>query len=346
MTNPDFRLLMQHLSGEKKTLLIADENLRDTPLAMLPDDVVVLSNRFDLHQQACAAGLNAHFSDFDFSVFPQQHFDQILYRVSKEKPVVHHIINHAKKLLATGGELVLVGGKNEGLKTYAKKAGEYFSGDTKSLKQGQLYSAIIIKHDTSEGAALDDKDYAELRPEITVNNLSFYSKPGVFGWDKVDQGSAFLVELLAEFLQLFPQPPKNILDLGCGYGHLSVMLHQQLPTAVITATDNNAAAIEACKKNFQQHNVSGAVIAADCAEHISGSFDAVICNPPFHQGFDTDGRLTDRFIQASHNCLASGGRALFVVNRFVPLERKAEAVFNRAKLMAENRGFKIILLQK
>ena len=110
--------------------------------------------------------------------------------------------------------------------------------------------------------------------------------------------------------------------------------------------DNNAAAIIACEKNFQAQQINGRVIADDCAENITEQFDAVICNPPFHQGFGIEGDLADRFLQACHSHLKAGGRALFVVNNFVPLERKARKYFSNVDLLAENGSFKLIILEK
>ncbi|MDX2349328.1 MAG: methyltransferase, partial [Porticoccus sp.] len=72
---------------------------------------------------------------------------------------------------------------------------------------------------------------------------------------------------------------------------------------------------------------------------------AVICNPPFHQGFTTDNQLTQRFVTSCHQHLKAGGMALFVVNRFVPLESCAEPLFQVSKF-GENKGFKLVLLEK
>ena len=342
--NPAFQTLLQHISSNGKSLLIADENLGNAPLASLSDNITLLTNRFDLYQQARQLELNCLFNDFDFSSFEDGSFSRILYRVSKEKPVVHHIINQAKKLLKISGELILVGEKNEGIKTYIKKAEGYFSCSASKTKNRNIYCAVLTKTNQESSEPLDDKNYSLLRPEINDKSLHFYSKPGIFGWNKIDQGSQFLAEKLPEFLSQFSQPPKTVLDLGCGYGYLSVKAHQLIPEAHITTTDNNAAAITACEKNFQERSINGEVIADNCAENIDKTFDAVICNPPFHQGFETDDSLTDKFISATHHRLNKNGKAIFVVNSFLPLEIKARNLFKDVEILEKNSRFKLIIL--
>lgn len=345
MTDPAFQLLLDPLRQEPgRQLLVSDENLHDAPLGELQNrDVLLVTNRYDLFERSRAQGIDSEYSDFDLNHLADGSFSQILYRVSKEKPVVHHIINQARRLLTAGGILTMTGAKNDGIKTYTEKTGHYFGDQQRPEKQGALYRARI-RHLTSTEPALDDQQYPLIRPCIAWQDKQLFSKPGQFGWNKVDQGSAFLAAHLKDFFQGFDRPPTRILDLGCGYGYLSVMA-AQLTDAEITATDNNAAAVASCRRNFTEQQIKGAVLASNCGDSLTQLFDAVICNPPFHQGFDTDHGLTRRFLASCHRLLRSGGRALFVVNCFVPLERFAETDFDVQKL-DENRSFKLIGLSK
>lgn len=359
-------LLLPHLHGtgsDDRCLLVADENLVDLPFASLAPNVQVLSNRFDIAQQAKLTGREIHFNDFDFSVFADQYFSKVIYRVSKEKSVTHHIINQSLRVLNHKGELILTGAKNEGIKTYAHKAGEYFASPVKVQKHGHDYLAIISKNnaslESSEARALAlQKPYESLEPSLNIENINFYTKPGLFGWNKIDRGSALLAQHLNDFLGGFTTPPQTLLDLGCGYGYLSVMtaltwkknsssnaLKKKTPLRIV-ATDNCAAAIIACQKNFKTFTVEGEVIAGDCAGNINETFDAVLCNPPFHQGFKTDSRLTEKFIHSTALHLKPEGRALFVANQFVPLEKLARPLFTTIERTLEADGFKLVQLIK
>ena len=353
MPNPFFqRLLQEARKTSEPQLLIADENLKSAPLhLLLEQNITLITNRFDLGKQAHAAGLNYHFNDFDFSSLVDSSFDQLLYRVSKEKFVTHHVINSAQRLLKQGGNLVLTGEKNDGVKTYTDKACRYLGSTAKPKKQGTTYISVISNqqcpNQSSAETPLDDGNYPQLRSCITIGDQVLFSKPGLFGWNKVDNGSAFLVDYLAKFFQHLEKEPKQILDLGCGFGYLSLMASNHT-NAQIVATDNNAAAIAACSKNFSEFGINGKIVAGDCADNINEKFDAVLCNPPFHQGFDTDNVLTQSFVDSSYQHLNQGGKALFVANRFVPIERCAEKLYKTKNIekIAENKSFKLLLLSR
>jgi 16S rRNA (guanine1207-N2)-methyltransferase len=347
MNDQSVELLVQQLSRiQGKCLIVADENWATASWQSVAhsgsSSRTLYSNRYEIAESAKQAGIETCFNDFDFSALEPASFEHILFRVSKERPVSHHIINQASVLLKPEGQLLLSGEKNDGVKTYADHACKLFGDRCKPQKNGNYYLAAITKYAVSN-KLLDDKDYLNLRPIKSSEELPLKSKPGIFGWNKIDQGSVFLIEHLPAFLQSYGEknPPQSLLDLGCGYGYLScaASLHgfQQ-----ITATDNNAAALRACETNFAALNINGNIIAGDAGSQISGRFDAIICNPPFHQGFNIDSALTEKFLSASKRLLAPSGKALFVVNNFIALEKKAQDYFANVEEVARSGSFKLI----
>ena len=350
----------QHVPEKRAPcLLVADENLSGVAFTDVGAGAEVISNRFDIARLATAAGLSTQFNDFDFSVYPPAHFARICYRISKERAVVEHIIKQSLHLLRPGGELILCGAKNEGLKRYAGVSAEYFDSPAETRKRGSMYTARIIKN-TSETKLVRPKDHSDYEQMIAVEvddsiagdagfNNQLYTKPGLFGAARFDQGSAMLVAYLEAFFEEFRTPPQSLLDLGCGYGYLTVSaarLGISHGMTRIVATDNCAAAIIACRANIERLNISAEVIADDCAQGISETFDAVICNPPFHQGFKTDSALSEKFVRAAAEHLTSEGRALFVVNQFVPLEKVASQVFKSIEVVNKDRSFKLLSMAR
>ncbi|MBT5796341.1 MAG: methyltransferase, partial [Porticoccaceae bacterium] len=57
-----------------------------------------------------------------------------------------------------------------------------------------------------------------------------------------------------------------------------------------------------------------------------------------------DGDMSDKFLRATKRLLSSSGRALFVVNTFIPLERSAKKHFRSVEVLANNGSFKLIAL--
>jgi 16S rRNA (guanine1207-N2)-methyltransferase len=331
-----------------KYLWCTDENALNTlPAALHHEQLLVLTNRWDVAEQAKARGFITEFNDFDCSGIADNSLDKIFYRVSKEKPVVHHLLDQAWRCLKPGGQLLLAGYKNEGTKTYIEKIAKLLGSGKNIVKNGPVYSAELSKYTEYDAAELlDDSDYRQPRPITQDSDLQLLSKPGLFGWNKVDAGSALLIEQLKELSPL-PNPFKTCVDLGCGYGYLTIAAASLDICNSInhwTLTDNNAAALQLAQHNLQHNQLNGEVIAADAGKSIRAKADLVLCNPPFHQGFGIDGDLTDKFLQSAKHLLAPQGIALFVVNQFIPLERKAAPLFSQIKVIIDNGSFKVIQL--
>lgn len=348
-TDSSVALLLQRLQSTMgRCLLVADENWANVNWGLVRNtdqrSIHLVSNRYDIAKSASAAGIEADFNDFDFSTWEPQSFDTVLFRVAKERATSHHVLNRAAELLRLHGQLILTGEKNDGIKTYVKQANRLFGDKASAEKNGAHYLASVQLYQ-KDAPALDDKNYPHTRLIKTGDGSLMESKPGIFGWDKIDRGSTYLIEYLPQFLARYAAPPTTLLDLGCGYGYLSMQASQQ-GFIQITGTDNNAAALSATAKNFQRLNIDNFLVAGDAGNQITGRFDTVLCNPPFHQGFSVDGDMAVKFLSATKRLLAESGQALFVVNNFIPLEQKAKAYFRYIDVLANNGSFKLIALSQ
>ncbi|MFL0799314.1 MAG: methyltransferase [Agarilytica sp.] len=347
----------QILSADRsrRVLLVADENIDPTIIRSvnLQGKITILSNRFDITEVPSTDKLNTLFSDFDFDALDEQ-FDVCIYRISKERPVCHHVFNKCLSILDKNGVLIVGGKKNEGIKNYHQKLVKTLGFEGQLKKNGDDYTATLTApKNRKPDTLLDDKHYQELRriqPKDAAS--SFISKPGLYGWNKVDQGSQILIDTLLNDLRLAGISPTRILDLGCGYGYLSLSILDALNEKRISgiealiATDNNAAAILAAEQNIAQHpssaSLSYRIVADNCAANISTPVDLLICNPPFHQGFDNSRALTALFLNTTKRLLAKKGLAYFVVNSFIPLDTLASEKFKCVTVLSNNRQFKVV----
>jgi len=322
-------------------LVVLDENSAALPLTP-GSKARALSNRLDVCLQARSQGWLCEFSDFDFALPEFRSIEQACYRISKEKRVVEHVLDSLWSLLPEGGSLYCAGYKQEGIKTFAKQTQAAWLCDM-TLERGEqhLHLYRFIKSSIT-AQPLNPDNYHALHVIGEWQGMPLWSKPGIFAWDRLDEGSLYLLEQL-QALQIVNV--QSGLDLGCGHGLLALALLQAGCRRVV-ATDNNAAALKACAHNLALHagTAEYSVLAADCASGIEERFDLILCNPPFHQGFGVEQDLTDRFLQATQRLLKKRGTALFVVNSFIPLERKAEGLFGTVQLLADNRRYKVLRL--
>lgn len=348
MSDASFQTLLPHLQHvQQPTLWVADENVLHAGQAIVAQPLLqVITNRYDVYRSCVERSQQAEFSDYDLGALADDSLHAVVYRISKEKPVVHHVINEAWRTLQSGGHLILSGEKNEGAKSFIDKASQLFGLKVSAQKHGNSYLGVITKHRAYDAAQrLDDKQYSEIRDIVTLGATSVCSKPGLFGWDKVDQGSQLLMDV-AEAYFAKRGYPGSILDLGCGYGYLTLRTRHWPNLSHRSATDNNAAAVACAQKNFERAELEVTVTADDCGSDITEKFDAVLCNPPFHQGFSVDSALTDKFLRNSSRRLAAGGVALFVVNQFIGIEKKAADYFARCELLGSDGQFKVLALYR
>ncbi len=109
------------------------------------------------------------------------------------------------------------------------------------------------------------------------NALTFTTDAGVFSRDGLDRGTEVLLEAL-------PPLSGRVLDLGCGWGAVGVALGKRWPGLEIVMTDINSRAVELARCNLAENGVTATVLQGDGFAAVSGSFDAIVTNPPIRAG--------------------------------------------------------------
>jgi len=338
------KLAQNDIAAGKHCIVCLDENSAGLKALIAGANCLYISNRFDIAKNLNSKKTPVSFSDWVIDAEAGSQ-DLFIFRLSKEKAINHHLLNQALKVLKPDGRLIFSGQKNDGFKTYAKKVSTCL-GASHTQKNGSHYIFEGRSPLITDQFLLDDSDYGS---QQDIGN-GFTSKPGQFGWNKFDQGSELLVNALLQDLATCESTYKSLLDLGCGYGFITKHLAETLTTLQeIIASDNNAAALLSAEVNlagFVSEDRSVDVIGADCAESIDKTFDIVVCNPPFHQGFDVENQLTDKFLKSARDHLNRKGTAYFVVNSFIGIEKKSKAYFPNCETLVNNKRFKVLKLQK
>lgn len=167
--------------------------------------------------------------------------------------------------------------------------------------------------------------------------------PGLFAWDRIDAASALLAQCLPDDLR------GRVADLGAGAGFLSVALLRQCPqVSAIDLYEADARALPAARANLDTarraagHDVAVDVVWHDVAAGVPHKYDAIISNPPFHQGHADLPQLGRAFIVAAAAALDRGGALWMVANRHLAYEETLRAHFAQVRSHVERDGFKVI----
>lgn len=168
---------------------------------------------------------------------------------------------------------------------------------------------------------------------------SFTSAAGVFSRAAVDEGTRLLLEVVCR-----ETVSGRVLDLGCGYGVLAVVIKSLYPEAKVTAVDINPRAVELTQRNAR---AAGVELESRVQDGIGAgeSYDVIVTNPPIRAGKQTVYRL---FAQ-SHAALSQGGRFYAVVRRAQGAEsalRELVWLFGNGRTVERKKGYWILQCEK
>ncbi len=170
-----------------------------------------------------------------------------------------------------------------------------------------------------------------------VESLGLWSQPGVFSWDRLDPGSAMLLEHL-------PELKGSGADFGCGLGVLSKRVLASPAVSRLLLIDIDRRAIETARRNVVDSRAE--FVWGDVRENQSAKLDFIVSNPPFHDAGAENRTLGQAFILRAAASLRTGGALWMVANRHMPYEATLKPAFARLEVVADASGYKIFRAQK
>ena len=165
--------------------------------------------------------------------------------------------------------------------------------------------------------------------------LRFETDAGVFSKQHVDPGSELLCQSLPQALC------GDVLDMGCGWGAMTVMTLSNHPDVRMTMADVNERALDLAVRNVRQNGMQAQAVLSDGFEKIEGMFDAVITNPPIRAGKAV---IYAMFEQALAH-LKPGGKLYLVVRKQqgAPSALKyLRTLYAQAEVIARDGGYWVI----
>jgi 16S rRNA (guanine1207-N2)-methyltransferase len=173
-----------------------------------------------------------------------------------------------------------------------------------------------------------------------IEGTSFITRPGIFGWNKIDRGSALLCEQLPNSL------PGSGADLGAGFGYLSHSILTRIKDVQKLALyEAEALALDVARLNLEkiQTSVEVSYHWHDVRKGLNiQNMDWIVMNPPYHDGGDSDVDLGKTFISMAASSLRPAGELYFVANVRLPYERVVKDFFSSMTCCVQTDGFKVL----
>lgn len=241
--------------------------------------------------------------------------------------------------VAAGGIVLVAGSKDEGIGSLRKRVAGLIELDGMSPKYHGL--AFWFRRPNDAG---------DLVAALRENNLGdvvegrFFAAPGMFSHDRIDMGSRLLTQCLPDDLS------GRVADFCAGWGYLAVELADRFPGLKgLDLYEADYESVEASRRNlgdvprglpvrFFWHDL--------LSEPVGERYDAIVMNPPFHQGRAAEPDIGQRLIAVAAKSLRKGGRLLLVANRQLPYEQTIREGFDHFEETAREEGFKVLTARR
>jgi len=297
-------------------------------------------------------------------------FDTLFMLAPKNRAEAAYLFARGFLHLKEGGRFVVAAANDAGGKSLHKMVQAFGIADFEALSKHKAKAVYGVKG-ANDQSAIDSAIHAGGVQDVLEG--AYASQPGIFGWNKIDKGSALLTQYIPDDLSGVGA------DFGCGYGYLSRhVLARCSGVQTLYAIDADARAVECAKVNLTQSSLHGLsmqsseesagldhtditpehpelcddekrvkVLWADLTKPQSlASLDFIIMNPPFHQNKDTDVAIGQAFIATAHAALKPSGRLYMVANAHLPYEQILRDAFCDVEKLHEGQGFKIFAATK
>lgn len=178
-------------------------------------------------------------------------------------------------------------------------------------------------------------DLKIFKTSILGKDYSFYTDNGVFSKEKLDFGTRTLIESLP-----IESLTGDILDVGCGYGVIDIILGK-ITQASFEGIDVNKRALHLAEMNKKLNNINNASFYySNIYENVDKKYDFIITNPPIRAGKE----VVYGIVMNARNYLKDNGVLYIVIRKeqgAKSMLRDLEEYYN-TEVINKNKGFFVI----
>ncbi len=178
----------------------------------------------------------------------------------------------------------------------------------------------------------------EIEIEFEGKKFKLLTDDGVFSKNRLDFGTEVM---LKEFLRDNKLKKFKLLDIGCGYGPVSIILSRYYMNSYFYLSDVNDRALELAKLNLEKFKVENYNTKKSYSfDNISENFDVILSNPPIRAGKDTIFNIYEN----AYNHLNKGGKFYCVIQTkhgAKSTEKKLNEIFGNCKTLGIHSGYRV-----
>lgn len=168
-----------------------------------------------------------------------------------------------------------------------------------------------------------------------VLDLTIVAHGSTFSGTKLDAGTRLLLDNLAV-------DGPRVLDFGSGNGVIAAFLARL--GLEVEARDVSWSAVAATLETAKANDVDvHATWVAGIDDYADAALDAIVTNPPFHQGTTKDSTDTLDMFRAARRVLRPGGQLWCVYNSHLPYRRFLNEHVGPTRVVAQDRAYTVVV---
>ncbi len=188
----------------------------------------------------------------------------------------------------------------------------------------------------------NNKDLASNKKNFTFKFLdktyTFASDNGVFAKSGIDYGSSLLIQTIIKNNGL----DESMLDVGCGYGTIGILLKDHFPNTSVDMIDINERAIDLAKENASLNHKDVNIFVSNIYEKVDKrDYSDIVTNPPIRAGK----QVIYPIFEQAYEHLKNDGKLWVVIRKqhgALSAKKKIEEVFGNCEIIAKDKGFMIL----
>ena len=280
-----------------------------------------------------------HFSQYarsdlasaEFGLVPSAQVAQMVWFLPRERLLREWLAGALAHNAPPEGTLLAIGENQAGAKSAARQLGLAF-GSVSKIDSARHCTAYLCREPLATDATdLPEATFTFRHAGVTLQAVTL---PGVFSHGHLDHGTGLLLDNLPDDLE------GDVLDFGCGCGIIAAAV-AHASQCQLTASDISALALEATRRTFLRNDLSLPQFRL-CSDLPEGRWDAIVTNPPFHDGIHTQYDTARRMIECAPDHLNKGGRLIIVANTHLGYPALMKARFGSVRILSQSRRFMVL----
>ncbi|MBV4412925.1 23S rRNA (guanine(1835)-N(2))-methyltransferase RlmG [Enterobacteriaceae bacterium YMB-R22] len=260
----------------------------------------------------------------------------VLIKIPKQQALLEQQLRDLRKV-ATPQTRIIAGAKARDIHNSTLALFERILGPTTTTlawKKARLINCAF------SNPPLEDMPQTQCWP-LDGTAWTIHNHANVFSRTGLDIGARFFMQHLPQNLE------GELVDLGCGNGVIGMMLLAQNPQAQVAFIDESVMAVASSRLNVELNLPQD---VARCRFEVNHSltgdafdrYDAVLCNPPFHQQHAITDNIAWQMFHDARRSLKYGGELRIVGNRHLDYYRKLRKIFGNCETVASNNKFVVL----